>query len=190
MFDVGGQREERTKWIHVFEGIEALLFIISCSDFDQKLREDGTTNRLLEAFGLFQRVWHNGFLIGAGLICFLNKQDILEEKVRRGHTIAGDFPGFAEFCEDYKRRRPPRGHRRVDAVDPVQGECERTRCFIRETLTRVTEEPPRRMSNRELATRQCYFHTTTATDSENVRRVFEDVHVMILSEMLSRVSLM
>lgn len=57
MFDVGGQRGERRKWIQVFDGITAILFLVASSGFDLKLREDPSVNRLQEAFNLFQDVW-------------------------------------------------------------------------------------------------------------------------------------
>lgn len=181
MFDVGGQREERRKWIYVFDGIEALLIVTSCSDFDQTLREDSRTNRLTESIDLFRQVWHNGMLTGSGIICFLNKQDLLEEKIRNGQSIATFFPDYLQF---HLRRQSGA------ALDPVLAECDRTRCFIKEKLVKVTEEPPRRISSRAaMAKRHCYFHFTTATDSENIRRVFGDVHSMILQQMLSTVKL-
>jgi len=40
MFDVGGQRSERKKWIHCFEGVNALLFLVAISGYDQCLAED------------------------------------------------------------------------------------------------------------------------------------------------------
>lgn len=40
MFDVGGQRSERKKWIHCFEGVTALLFLVAISGYDQCLVED------------------------------------------------------------------------------------------------------------------------------------------------------
>ena len=42
MFDVGGQRNERRKWIHCFDNVQAVVFVASCSEFDQKLFEDET----------------------------------------------------------------------------------------------------------------------------------------------------
>jgi len=39
MIDVGGQRSERRKWIHVFEGVTAILFLVSLSGYDQSLVE-------------------------------------------------------------------------------------------------------------------------------------------------------
>ncbi len=40
MFDVGGQRSERKKWIHCFENVTALVFLVSLSEYDQMLYED------------------------------------------------------------------------------------------------------------------------------------------------------
>ena len=42
MFDVGGQRSERKKWIHCFENVTAILFLVAISEYDQKLIEDET----------------------------------------------------------------------------------------------------------------------------------------------------
>lgn len=43
----------------VFEGIHAIWFVVACSDFDQKLREDTSQNRLKEALLLFEDVWQS-----------------------------------------------------------------------------------------------------------------------------------
>ena len=40
MFDVGGQRSERKKWIHCFEGVTAIVFCVSLSAYDLMLAED------------------------------------------------------------------------------------------------------------------------------------------------------
>ena len=40
VFDVGGQRSERRKWIHCFENLDAVVFMVSLSEYDQVLRED------------------------------------------------------------------------------------------------------------------------------------------------------
>ena len=41
IFDVGGQRSERKKWIHCFEEVNVLLFLVAISEYDQMLYEDG-----------------------------------------------------------------------------------------------------------------------------------------------------
>lgn len=49
MFDVGGQRSERKKWIHCFENVNCLLFLVAISGYDQCLVEDkdGVSNLIL-----------------------------------------------------------------------------------------------------------------------------------------------
>ena len=43
LFDVGGQRSERKKWIHCFEDVTAIIFCVAMSGYDQMLHEDETT---------------------------------------------------------------------------------------------------------------------------------------------------
>jgi len=43
LFDVGGQRSERKKWIHCFEDVTAIIFCVGMSEYDQVLHEDETT---------------------------------------------------------------------------------------------------------------------------------------------------
>lgn len=43
VFDVGGQRSERKKWIHCFEAVHALIYITAVSEYDEVLFEDDTT---------------------------------------------------------------------------------------------------------------------------------------------------
>ena len=39
MFDVGGQRSERRKWIHCFENVTSIMFLAVLSEYDQVLIE-------------------------------------------------------------------------------------------------------------------------------------------------------
>ncbi|KAJ6644503.1 Guanine nucleotide-binding protein G(f) subunit alpha [Pseudolycoriella hygida] len=175
MFDVGGQRDQRNKWLQVFEGIQAVLFLISCSDFDQTLREDPTQNRLTEALELFSGVWHNRFLSSSGIIVFLNKQDIMETKIRNGKRMEDYYPDFKDF--------------KISASEGnVFDECDRLRLFIKQKLINVTKQPARRLS-RAHTQRECFYHFTVATDTNNIRKVFHDVHNMILTDNLTSVGL-
>lgn len=97
MYDVGGQRGERRKWIQVFDGIDAVFFIIAASDYDQTLREDENRNRLEEAITLFGEICKSKFLQQAGMIVFLNKQDIFEKKIRSKNNLGQYFPEFLNF---------------------------------------------------------------------------------------------
>lgn len=43
MYDVGGQRTERRKWIGCFEDVRAVLFVVALSGYDMTLVEDHST---------------------------------------------------------------------------------------------------------------------------------------------------
>lgn len=39
LYDVGGQRSERRKWLMCFDGIQAVLFVVALSCYDMTLME-------------------------------------------------------------------------------------------------------------------------------------------------------
>ena len=45
MFDVGGQRSERKKWIHCFENVTSIIFCVALSEYDQVLLEESSQVR-------------------------------------------------------------------------------------------------------------------------------------------------
>uniref|UniRef100_A0A6A7GCG1 G protein, Alpha subunit family member n=1 Tax=Hirondellea gigas TaxID=1518452 RepID=A0A6A7GCG1_9CRUS len=81
MFDVGGQRNERKKWIHCFEDVTAVIFVAAISEYDQVLYEDETTNRVHEALDLFGEICNSRWFGETSVILFLNKCDLFQEKI-------------------------------------------------------------------------------------------------------------
>ncbi|KAI9296650.1 guanine nucleotide binding protein, alpha subunit [Neoconidiobolus thromboides FSU 785] len=94
MMDVGGQRSERKKWIHCFEGVTAVLYLIAISEYDQTLIEDETVNRVHEALSLFDSVCNSKWFQKTSVILFLNKTDIFREKIRSS-PISNYFPDYS-----------------------------------------------------------------------------------------------
>ncbi|KAK6024249.1 g-protein alpha subunit [Ostertagia ostertagi] len=83
VFDVGGQRSERKKWIHCFENVNAIIFIAAVSEYDEVLFEDETTNRMLESQRLFESICNSRWFINTSIILFMNKKDLFMEKIQR-----------------------------------------------------------------------------------------------------------
>ncbi|XP_014249886.1 guanine nucleotide-binding protein G(i) subunit alpha isoform X1 [Cimex lectularius] len=83
MFDVGGQRSERKKWIHCFEGVTAIIFCVALSGYDLVLAEDEEMNRMIESMKLFDSICNSKWFVETSIILFLNKKDLFEEKITK-----------------------------------------------------------------------------------------------------------
>ena len=59
IFDVGGCKNERRKWMHFFDNSDVVLFVVNLGGFNKLLWRDNHTNCLREDIGLFR-----SFLIG------------------------------------------------------------------------------------------------------------------------------
>eukprot|EP00299_Pterocystis_sp_00344_P015837 c7925_g1_i3.p1 GENE.c7925_g1_i3~~c7925_g1_i3.p1 ORF type:complete len:588 (-),score=117.15 c7925_g1_i3:62-1825(-) len=80
--DVGGQRSERRKWLHLFDHVQAVIFVVAMNEYDQTLFEDSTRNRLLESLDLFEQICNSKWLTDTPMILFLNKRDLFAEKIQ------------------------------------------------------------------------------------------------------------
>ncbi|XP_009468982.1 PREDICTED: guanine nucleotide-binding protein G(olf) subunit alpha isoform X2 [Nipponia nippon] len=163
MFDVGGQRDERRKWIQCFNDVTAIIFVVACSSYNMVIREDNNTNRLRESLDLFKSIWNNRWLRTISIILFLNKQDMLAEKVLAGKSKIEDyFPEYAHYTvpED---ATPDAGE------DP---KVTRAKFFIRDEFLRISTASGD-------GRHYCYPHFTCAVDTENIRRVFNDCRDII-----------
>jgi len=100
MVDVGGQRSERRKWIHCFENVTSIMFLVALSEYDQVLVEAGNENRMEESKALFRTIITYPWFTNSSVILFLNKKDLLEEKIMTSN-LADYFPSFeGKFCMD------------------------------------------------------------------------------------------
>ncbi|XP_033626084.1 guanine nucleotide-binding protein G(s) subunit alpha-like [Asterias rubens] len=163
MFDVGGQRDERRKWIQCFNDVTAIIFVVACSSYNLVLREDPSQNRLRESLELFKSIWNNRWLRTISVILFLNKQDLLAEKVKAGRSKIEDY--FSEF-EHYTI--PPDAQ-----IEPGEDDCViKAKFFIRDEFLRISTASGD-------GRHYCYPHFTCAVDTENIRRVFNDCRDII-----------
>uniref|UniRef100_A0A8R1HQF3 Uncharacterized protein n=1 Tax=Caenorhabditis japonica TaxID=281687 RepID=A0A8R1HQF3_CAEJA len=101
VFDVGGQRSERRKWIHCFDNVESIIFITAISEYDQVLFEDETTNRMIESMQLFNSICNSTWFLSTAMILFMNKKDLFMEKIQRVNitTAFPDYEGGQNYEE-------------------------------------------------------------------------------------------
>lgn len=90
MFDVGGQRSERKKWIHCFENVTSIIFCVALSEYDQVLLEESNQVRIDIRFTtasmetLFLQPCH----CVNPLICALESNDGVPRALRLGGQLA------------------------------------------------------------------------------------------------------
>jgi len=115
MFDVGGQRSERKKWIHCFEAVTCIIFCVALSEYDQVLLEVNTINRMEESLTLFGSIVNSAWFTRTSIVLFLNKIDIFRRKLL---TVP-----LERYYPDYEGNRFficvfPCGWRRSGGPDP------------------------------------------------------------------------
>ncbi|CAO2602594.1 Guanine nucleotide-binding protein G(i) subunit alpha-2 [Lemmus lemmus] len=106
MFNVGGQRSERKKWIHCFEGVTAIIFCVALSAYDLVLAEDEEMNRMHESMKLFDSICNNKWFTDTSIILFLNKKDLFEEKITQRANKYDEAAGYIHSkFEDLNKRK-------------------------------------------------------------------------------------
>ncbi|CAI2319792.1 unnamed protein product [Caenorhabditis sp. 36 PRJEB53466] len=100
IFDVGGQRSERRKWLDKFDDMDATIFVTAVSEYDQNLEEDETVNRIHESMNLFGNIVNSPFFKLTPMIIFFNKRDLFEEKVKTT-CIRIAFSDYTGIKDDY-----------------------------------------------------------------------------------------
>ncbi|KAJ3077330.1 hypothetical protein HDU99_001203 [Rhizoclosmatium hyalinum] len=93
VFDVGGQRSQRKKWASLFDDVNAIIFVVAISSYDQVCYEDHSVNRVIEALQVFKSIINHSAFVNTGIILFLNKIDIF--KIKLGVSPVSDyFPSY------------------------------------------------------------------------------------------------
>jgi len=96
--DVGGQRNERKKWIHCFQDVTAVIYCVALNEYDLLLEEDGFTNRMHESLNVFEDCVNVPYFQRIPVILFLNKKDLFEEKVKKVDPVCC-FPAYEGGCD-------------------------------------------------------------------------------------------
>ena len=93
MIDVGGQRGKREKWIHHFDNVTAVVFLISISEYDQCSGDPQHINRMEDSMELFEQTVNHRYFCSTTFIVFFNKYDLFLEKIKH-KGIKGTFPDY------------------------------------------------------------------------------------------------
>jgi len=128
LFDTGGERNERKKWISVFDGVDAVIFVAALSHFASVLWEDEKTLSLHDAIELFAEICNGKWFKRSEMILFLNKDDLFRQMLRAGISLNVAFADVRreDYCIDIAHSQitpppsPVRGSE-VEFADLVDG---------------------------------------------------------------------
>jgi len=156
MFDVGGQKNERRKWMHCFDNVSLIIFVVALDQYDQVMYEDLTKNRMSDALELFRSVALNKFFVEKDIVLFLNRRDLFQEKIKsKSLTLCPEF-------KDYKG-----------------GSYEEACQYVEKKFLEGNENKERVIKS----------HVTCATDTENVKTIFNAVKAGVINKSLKEAGL-
>lgn len=168
LYDVGGQRTERRKWIDCFNDVTTIIFVAAINEFDQTLFEAPDQNRLEEALNVWDDIVNRTEFEDTNFIFFLNKWDLFVKKVRvTPYKLAG------VRNDDYEGKDPR---------DFTENSKEQF-AAIEECLEHTKQRFESLISNRA-ANRSIVFFPTTATDGRNMNKVFATVQSNLLDSLI------
>jgi GTPase SAR1 family protein len=156
LFDVGGQRTERRKWISCFDDVTAVIFVTALSGYDLTIFEDQKTNRMTESLKLFSAICNNKFFINTAIILFLNKTDLFAEKIATT-PLRNYFPEY----------------------EGPEGNAKAAQQFLLSKFKALNQNPNKKI----------YEHFTCATDTNNIKHVFDAASDVIIEKHLSAAGL-
>jgi len=209
IYDVGGQRNERRKWIHQFEGVTAIIFVAALNHYDCVLFEDENVNALHESVKLFGEMCNLEWFTKTAMILFLNKDDLFREKIRNGISLKHCFDKNNGWFGDEYTGNEYKSNENSNNDDKYFKYCYETALnFIKSQYTKasrpllnnmdmnlfsnniikITNESNnnniilnRSQSEQE---RKIFIHVVTATDKNNVEKVFWDTQNIIVRKNL------
>lgn len=95
VYDVGGERSERTKWIHKFGNVNVLVFVVDIVGYDRTLYEDEGATDMLESLTLFSSISNSKWFTKSPIILLFTKSDKFPEHLRN-FSLADVFPDFLD----------------------------------------------------------------------------------------------
>eukprot|EP00924_Labyrinthula_sp_SR-Ha-C_P006104 maker-scaffold_54-snap-gene-0.38-mRNA-1 protein AED:0.04 eAED:0.04 QI:147/1/1/1/1/1/7/55/385 len=158
LIDIGGQRNERRKFMALFKGIDVVLFVGSMSDYNERLYEDVSENRLRETFNVFKAMLKRDEFSDNWVIMFLNKFDLFKEKYQQKRI---------PIENKYGTNNPP------PSVEDDDEECNLAQAWFKESFLELVPDDRRS---------RIKIYVTSALDEKgnNINRVMDYCKTLII----------
>jgi guanine nucleotide-binding protein subunit alpha len=94
VFDVGDQQFQLKKWIHQFENVDSIIYVVNLAEYDQVVLEDWSQNRMMASLAFFDSVVNSRWFMRTPVILFLNNVSLFKEKLLRS-PLSIYFPDYS-----------------------------------------------------------------------------------------------
>ncbi|KAK4197393.1 putative guanine nucleotide-binding protein alpha-2 subunit [Triangularia verruculosa] len=95
VYDVGGRRPERKKWVHAFENVDIILFEVPVGAYDVPLREENRMINMMESLTLFQSVVNSRWFPTTAFLINFTKMDIFQQRINNGqYSLSEHHPDY------------------------------------------------------------------------------------------------
>ncbi|KAL7412264.1 guanine nucleotide binding protein, alpha subunit [Mrakia frigida] len=195
LVDVGGQRSERRKWLHCFQDVDAILFVVNLAGYDECLVEDRDANQTREALLLFQSILSNPLFLQTSFLLFLNKLDLFNLKLPTSpiHPFFSDYPKEDEGDqvkgrEFFRKKFLRLARRRGEGVGKGSGGVTSPPGTPRLSEKSGSPTPSRKMDPLK-AEAGVYVHFTTAVEKNNMQVVMLAVTDLMVRQSIKEMAL-
>ena len=205
IFDLGGDKHNRRRWMHCMDNTAAVIFVVALSGYNELLWNDSRNTRMNEAIWLFRGIVNLEILKNSHIIVFLNKSDLFEKKIysgkypvkewfedlRGGETKENVIEFFKQIFLDQRRDEGGGVYMMIaynwcrihccpdDIVPLIIMFMKSSQCKI---PSRKDWNPSKHWNKRPR--QKIHFHVTCATDTACVDKMFESCRKIVIKDEL------
>ncbi|ORX53946.1 heterotrimeric G-protein alpha subunit (G-alpha, GPA2) [Hesseltinella vesiculosa] len=136
IIDIAGEKimaDDSKKWLHCFDDISAVLFLVSINGYDKGTLYDPNSNQMRESLILFDAICNSPWFKSTTIIVLLNKMDLFLRKIKHSRVTKyfGDYDGdeaneeqvIAYFKQRFQSlNRNPQRHIFCDYTNALDGQ--------------------------------------------------------------------
>ena len=140
--------------------VTSMIFVASLSSYNLVLKEDRSQNQLDESIHLFRNILDKPWFKKMPILLFLNKQDLFEDKIKsQEFKLERYFPDFEGFTNQPDSR--------YAVAEDADEELTCGKSFLKDKFLNTSSFQAKRYGH-------CYSHFTCATDTQSIKRVFNN----------------
>jgi len=180
VIDVGGQRNERRKWIHTFDDVDTVLFVAALDHYRLSLVEEEKKNAMHESLELFNSTVNGKWFKRSTFVLFLNRADLHRRAIKEENTMALCFNNEWDPSKEQKDSE----YAMVDYVkihDDEEKDAELLERAINASICYIKEQY---LQQREDLNKEVFVHVCNALDRKNVEEIYWDVQTHVIDHSL------